>query len=839
MSIESWVTPNRHSRLLLDTPVPALDRPSWSVRRYAAQMHRARTEAATTARVSLQPGDAWTLAPVNGNSSGFLTSEWSEDVVPDSDVELGANWSSIDSYVSPASLTGMGAGVNLIGSGSPVFTKRVPAGGDWNSSLLADVAALPQPTLASAVVPMDRVLVGKVTYPANCGWLLKFTLAETGNLPDTLATFYFGGNNVTKPANRTGGQFCLTLLGSGAAELREYNGSEWLTRHTFPWRLQAAGGNVSHHFIVIWPYSRDTIAFRLVDMDAYLGGAGGFTVGSLIASLVGHLAGNRLRDASFYRNRASLTGYAGVSAITGPGTIRLDVRRDLRAFFQVTRLRPPTNGTLTDLPFRIPFPVPAGTGLAVTARTFRPTDTNVTVQLYDAENDTALVNTGNNTFNSLAGVQAYYARFTLTADDDREQTPVLYAYEVDVAGSTQDRAPTSSYGGNIRSVSVTGADLTPEQDTASVVIEDPTNALTVLRTRGRIPASIGVYADNGSLTSILFQGEVARATALKRGITGNVYPSANWRQYDISLVGVWARLAEFLNLDLQYFHEDPNAPVQPDGSATPYKITDIIRILLNKAGFPNNTLDIPDLNIRLWPTDQASSGDLILQPTVSVAEMVVRLAQDYLGMVLLWDPNAGTRGMWRLLYQPVAPYNVLGAFLGKPAVSGRLAVHPNSYATGYAPVIGESYRSFIRAPEANFVMVVGLEPIIPSQLQATMYNPLSFDFTGATADASSPDYLGRFVPVIHVDPLLTTPEAAAWVCRRIYDRVAHAEKWVEWHAPLMLVTDGTDAYQARPRPLRVYDIVTVYGETVLVRSVNADYTSDGVQVANYEGLVLT
>lgn len=841
---DSWLTPNRHTRLVLDTPVPALDRPSWSVRRYAAQISRARTEANTTARVTLQPGNAWTLAPINGDSSGLLTHEQNGGIqggiapIGPGDVTLGPSWGAINTWNSPSSLSGMSASADLISAGMPAFTKRVASGTTWNSMLTADVAALAQPTLDSAHIPMDRMLSGKVTYPANCGFMLGFTLPEGVNTADTLLSFYFGGNNTVRPAGTVGGQFCLTIRGNGKAELREWNGANWARRMEFQWRLQRGGGNISHHFITIFPYGRNTIAFRLVDMGSVLGG-GGFTTGGLIGSLVGHMSGEKLRDATFYRNNAVVSGYVGVNSATGPGTIRMDVRRDQRLLCQVFRLLVPASGTLTDLPFRIPFPVPAGTDLAVSARTFRPLDTNITVQLYSAADDVALTGVGNNRFNSFAGVQDYYARFTLTADADQTQTPVLFAYEVDVEGSTQDRAPVSSYGGNIRSVSVTGPDLSADQDSASVTIEDPTNALTALRTRGRIPASLGVYSDAGALTTILFQGEVAKALALKRGVTGNVYPSANWRQYDISLVGVWARLAEFVNLSLLEFHEDETAPVQPDGSATPWKITSIIRKLLYEAGFPADTLDIPDLNIRLWSTEQASSGDLTLQPTVSIAEAVQRFTRDYLGMALIWDPNAGARGMWRLISQPQAPYTPLAAFIGKPVVAGRLATHPNSYAAGYAPVIGESYRTYIRAPEANYVLVVGMEPMIPSQLQAAMYNPLSFDFTGPTADASSPDYLGRYVPIFHVDPLLTTPQAVAWVCRRIYDRACHAEKWVEFHAPLVLVTDGGDALQSRLRPLRIYDVVTVYGEPVLLRSVSAAYESDGLQMADYAGVVLT
>jgi hypothetical protein len=50
----------------------------------------------------------------------------------------------------------------------------------------------------------------------------------------------------------------------------------------------------------------------------------------------------------------------------------------------------------------------------------------------------------------------------------------------------------------------------------------------------------------------------------------------------------------------------------------------------------------------------------------------------------------------------------------------------------------------------------------------------------------------------------------------------------------VLVTSASDTNQIRPRPLRYYDPVTIFGVQYLVRSVNPFYRFDGKQMAKYE-----
>lgn len=834
------VTPNRKTRLILDVPSPALNRPSWSLQRAGGKLSRARTEAAVTEDVTLQPGNAWTLRPLSEDLSRILDTAHTGAVVTAADVNLGANWSAADTYRKPTELTGMDIAPSVILVGSSAFEKDVPAGASWNSSLTADVAALPQPTLPTADIPMDRVLSSKKIYPANCGFAVSFTTPGEFNAVDTLLSFYFGGRTETTPTGTRGGEFCLTLRGDGRALLKEYDGAAWVQRSEFPWAQGGKTGNLQMYVVQVFPYGRDSLAFRTVAMDGNIE-SGGFTGLGALTSIAGlSLASQKpQRGAAYYRTSQFVTGYIPGRFVTGAGPIRLDVRRDLRTRLQLVRLKPPAEGTLVDLPFWIPYPIPAGSLLRVRLNGYLPEETEITTAMFAAGTDTPLTGSGANTFASLDNVQAYYLTFTLSADDAQEQTPVLYGYAVEVEGEAQDRSPVPTVSG-CHSVSITGPDLTPDQDSASCMIEDEKNALAVLRNRGAIPAHLVVHDEADTLLSVLFQGEVARATALRKGTPGRLYPSPDWNQFDITFTGVWAKLSRFINIDPMFFGVDEDAPEDPTwGGKPPKKITTIFREVLNKAGFPDDTLDLPDLPIRLWPNGQRSEEDFLLQPTVSIAEFVLKLARDYLGRALVWDPNAGTRGKWRLLANPAPPYNFLASFVGGPDTPGKLVHHPNSYGLTETFIRSRTFSTYVVPPECNYVLVIGAgmslpSDVGPSQLSAFMYNPVSFDFKGPTADASHPDYLGFFAPVLHVDPTLVTPEACAWVCRRIYDRSAHSEKMCSFESPLLLVTDPTDTHQVRPRPLRVKDAVYILGQPAIIQSVNPSYRSDRYQAQHVE-----
>jgi len=839
-----WITPNRHTRLDLLIQAPVSLRPSWSTARKGGQITSATVGVHQTERVQLQSGGGWTLKPLNEDLSRILSGVgggFGTTPVRATDGTLGTHWGEVETYRKPTDLTGLDPSADLQTTGSPTFYKKVPAGADWGDShLSADAAAYPQPTLQSADIPMDRVFTGAVTYPQNTGFAIILRLPADFNQIDTLFTFYFGGPAESTPSGTHAGEFALTLRGSGKALLHEKQGDDWIERLTFN-AYAGLQGNMALVSFRIWPYSRDLIALSggSIDGQSVVAPFSGLTIG-------GPGIGAPQRFSTHYRNNPAVTGYRTKKSMTGAGTIRLDMRRDIRTYVQLIRLRPPEDGTLTDLPFWCPYPIPGDSIITVTGTTWRPPDTDVTVQLYDATTHAALLAVGGNRFETVAGQQAYFAKFTFAADPDQEQTPVLWDYRVDLAGTPALLAPVGQSVPVKGPISITGPDLDITHETASLTVQDPTNSFPVLRSRGRIPARLAVYDDSAALTTVLMDGEVNQAVGTKLGQAGRVYPSANWYRYDVTLVGVWARLAEAISLELvrfdvrgtpAFYRNTGDTAVDPQtGEPLAWKITDIIAYLLERLGYGADQVDIPDVPIRLF-MDGRSDEEFMLQPTVSPAEFIKELGEKYLNMVLLWDPNAGASGMWRLLYNPTpATLQIRAAFVGGPGVAGRLPSHPNSYPANTAFIRSGSFREEVKAPECNFTLVVGADLTYPSQISYAMYNPTSFDFIGATSDPTHIDYLGRIVPIIHVDRTLMTREACRFVCRRIYGLAAHGELWFRWEGPALLITDALDPYQVNPRLLRINDGVTVFGIPCVIRSANFTAMHDAVQMCAYEAV---
>jgi hypothetical protein len=121
---------------------------------------------------------------------------------------------------------------------------------------------------------------------------------------------------------------------------------------------------------------------------------------------------------------------------------------------------------------------------------------------------------------------------------------------------------------------------------------------------------------------------------------------------------------------------------------------------------------------------------------------------------------------------------------------------------------------------------------------ARIYNKRSFDWDPAspTADPTHPDYLGEMVPLVMFDPTLSTPEAVAFVARRLYDRAAKAEKWFEFESPAAYIADASDTQLGgRRRPLRINDPVTVLGVPGMIRSAGYHWRSDRTQRMIIEG----
>lgn len=848
MNGQTVITPNVNPYLVIDVTEPLQTRPEWHIIRSGNQISRvSKAGANVSSNVSLQLGGGWTLAPHEDDLTRITSSNYSNTVVGAADVNLAGGWLTQNTYQKPTE-TGIGASGSLISTGVPAFTKRVSAAGSWDTELSADLSALPKPALPTADIPMNRVLSSVRTYAENAGFALNIVVPPDSIGQDTLLNFYFGGPAQTGTSGKVGGQFCLTLRGSGEALLQEFDGvTPWAVRKRFRWIGGEHIGSLGVYTVWIFPYARNTIAIRTVD-TAISPADSIFGIGTAIntATTLALAPSQITRGGTYYRSVASNTGYTPGPYMTGAGQIRLDVRRDLRPLITIVHLSPPlAGGTLVDAPFWIPFPIPAGTALTLTQAAVTPKDSTLVASLYDATTHAALTPVGTNKWQSNGGQQLYYAKFGYTPDSLIEQTPTLWAYEVQVAPASVVSRSGTSVVIPLQGLSITGPDLDPTHDTASCNLQDPADSNSLLRTRARMHSRINSYSDLGALNSVLFEGEIQRANAGYKGHAGSAWPLPSWREYDVTMTGMWARLADQVNLCLRFYTDD--------GSGNPWRITAIIRDLLAVAGFPPYMIDVPEQDIRLQPVDSSGANDLVLQPGSSIADFVLKLARDYLGAVLLWDPNAGiTPGMWRLIPNPgLNPSTFLWSFLDSPG-PGLLATHPSSYATGttfIAKVDGRStFSSYIAPPEANFIQVVGTGGPGPSgtgasQKSIVLYNAKSFNFTGPTSDPTSPDYLGRFVPVVYVDSTLQDDASMAFVARRLYDQIAHAQKWIQFSAPLVLLSPAMtgDPLQTLYRPLRVNDPVYVLGVPCLVRSCNPDTSGPGSaakMMAHYECLAL-
>lgn len=827
-----------------------LNRPTWYLKRRAHEIARGERAGRKRAKnTRLEPRiNAWRLTGALDEIGAATSSDFSSAAIPASALNLADGVSSYDTFRSPSDLSGVSPNASVISSGVTGYRRTIAAGSTWDATLQQSDPAPPADADVTAMIPLTRMIASKVTYPPNCGFVVTFAGLPgpgfQGGPPGPRWRLYFGGATERRPSNFIGGGFCLEDLG-GRSALWEYMNIDgafsWKRRLEIPLRQGTGVGFVSWSVL---PLGRANILIQSLSFD----------------NLVGEDALTRLKRDGLptvaYRNNRGLTGCDPVRYITGAGTMGIDVRRDYRGQVALYRNIYHTSGYVQDLPFLVPWPViPAGTILTLKVSAELVPGSDIAIQLFDATDDSEISPTGAAVGNGViqadyslgANQGKLYVKITLTSDTG-DQTPLLHGYEVEVAGLRETRVPTVTTGGVLRSVSISGPDYDPSQAQAKAVVKDVTAQLnSLLLARGAVHGRIKTQYDALGNTTILHEGILLDARAKLRGKTGMTYPSPNWRDYELTFGSMWVRVQRQLNLSVERFAEDPDAPEDPTtGVRPPWKITDIIRYCLRKLGWPDSQLDIPDLNLRLWPA-QATLEDLTLYPAVSFAEFLIRLSRDYLGMVLLWDPNAGAaNGMWRLLYNPSAPYTSLATF-SAGAAAGKVQSHPNSYGASETFIINDTYDSWVVPPEANFIIVTATGELLPSDggsklLVARIYNPLSFNFDPAnpTADATHPDYLGDIVPLLYFDPTLTEPAAVAYVARRLYDRVAHGEKWFTFQAPALYVGDASDSQlSGRKRPLRINDVITVLGSTALVRSASYGYDRDNRQLMTIEGRFLT
>lgn len=852
-------TPGRYSVLELDHSFVGLARSYWSLSRAGAEIgQRVNNRLQSSSGVRLLPGGAWAMAPFGGYPERIFEQDWQDAIVSPADMNLPAGWAEVKMFRKPEG-TDIGAGSSVISSGVPAVQKRVAAGESWETNLADSQTAQPSPPASGPDWAIDRVIETKTSFPENSGFSLSVGYPANPSIPgpaDFIAVVFGGDTDVT-PEGSNGGQFFLALNGDGGARLEEYTGAEtrngWTIRKQFRWSGDVNSAQAHIVAISVTPYGRNRIALqvRVADNAVPDVGIAGFYVTSRVTR----------PQAVLYEGTRPATGIEHLHYATGPGALKVDMRRNLRLPVLIKRHKFAETAVLVDAPFDIETEPPAGTALVVTTDTYLLPNTGVSVALYDATTGELLETNEDGNFLTNAGVSTYFAKFTLTSSPDRFNTPILFGYKVTCAGTTRSHDGTPVLV-KPRAYSVTGPDVTPEHESAEIQLSDLTDSLLTLRARDGIYSRLAIREQGtGTLLTYLLEGETTRTPARLRGKPNSTYPAEGWRDYDVRMLGLWTRLAEQFNIDLEDFSRDPNAPIDPNTvqqQQLAWKITDIIRWWFQRCGVPDDELDIPDYSVRLFEAGSTLGQQLpkdVFTPQFGAdsSRAILTLVRDFLGHYLFRDPNAsktaGARGLWRV----VRPKNgtesnyLFDIHLRRPTGSaGKSPTRFGTYGAADAWVYRDSFMSYTRRPEANVCYVYGVANGADeggNSLIKEVY-PTSGSVNRSVFDPTYPGYLGRVVPLIRVDSNITTRETARFLARRYYRIACLPQKWFECRLPLLLVTDPQDLYQVRQRVPRMNDLCRIIdGATVypaIIRSCTPVVDrNDAVQAMDIEGMFLT
>lgn len=853
------VTPNRKTHVRFDVPDVQGVEPAFSIERLASDM--ARTSANQLTNALLLTGLGYTIKPY-WEEIHFLT-ERTETASAFPAAALAPYMATKNAYRAPTNAempnVATGASGSLMAFGYPVVHKLMGAGNDWSLNTLAvDQAAHPSPDTADDNLVMDRVyrtdLLDHYNIPILFGFYIPGGVQQS---PSKILTVHFSATAGSDALLIGSGRYSLSVMGDGRCKLFEADRSNtpvWTLRTTFRFSPK---NELCGRFHIITIYKKDcaltqggVLTFRLNQHDGDSVAAQYFTVEGAAQR------GTASSDVIYtIPKKASITN----PVILAP--IRVDLRRDLKAFFTVAKYVGPTTAIVEDDIFEVEFPVSARKVFNLEWTYCAAPGTAVECKLYDAETGIELAQTGGGTgwkTYTPSGVRAYKVKAFLTGTS--VLAPVFKAWKCYRDQVTELIDNGEHEYSMLRKVSITGAERSIDHEAADISISNLPGDASLLLTRSSICTSIETEYDpaDSSKRWKLFRGYSTRITARRRGTSGNqgineagtvkTYPDAHWKEFDAQFLGVWQRVAENVSQVRQAFFDYR--------LGIPLKVTDVLRAMLGWAGFPPEMIDIPDLDIRLW--SQAENSRAFIEPLASLADAIQGLVTDYLPHFLIFDPNLGTYGKWRLIAPSLSPYTNRTAFVSTSPGALKAQMYIRSYpvavtgggltyATGAPtlPIVKGTLRTWVRPPEANLIVVSTVGEIstsgVPSRLTQVLVNPKSYNFGPTpTADPTHPDYLGRCVKLFVMNPAIiggALSEAAAiralnWTARRVYDVAAHAIKMAEFQAPLKELVHEGDA--TRVRGLRYYDPVTIDGTQFLIRNVNPGYTKDGIQMAMFQ-----
>ena len=858
------MTPGRKTRLRFDPPISVVQAPAFGLHRTGSEIARGGTDDYGTQAMHQLASGAWGLMSVQvagayhtERTDNFNSNMQPSDVVAASDIVFHPRNST------PA-LPNLTFDANAATQGNGMWIKAPRAqDNNWNASLVGAPHSIP--TITPLNVPLTAVVAGNANLPPDTAHQFTFEVPGLAvNQPSALFVYHFGG-----PAMPDGsGLYCVIYHGDGKCVLMEATSAtpgalDWIKRAT--WQYSEPNRTAGTHSMRIIPHRNTTgggyIAFICNVNDK----AGSLT---LMTSLYQDPSDTstflyKLRGFKTPQTSGGTTAYR--QNVTGSGRLQVSQRPDIRAWFQPSTLKYLSPGTLVDWPFCIPFATGSPPYLTISWDAVVPDGCSIVGKLYDPYTGSELslnASTATSRTYSIVTRQPYYfAKFTLTSNAAHTATPLLWGYDVVYDGVQKTVAPgetqvlNTSATGIVRSGSFTGPEKDPTHETGQISIEDPAAVLAILDTRANIPFLFDTTYDPNDPTkrSVLGSGFLQRAEAdhkgsvARQGMAGKAdssdptgrlarpFPSPDWKHYGCITLGEWLRLQmarTLVRINLANSYEtDPSDP----SVMLARKVTDVVALFIAYAGYASDQIDVPDSPQRFFVGASGSADQMMVEPLTSIGDWIVKVLREYLGWFLIWDPNAGTRGMWRVR-KPTVPnsagvYTPLAhLYTGAPA--GK-AVHKSGTYNGKAdsqspgPYVGDgvtpvkafikkrSLKTWVRAMEGNAVFVTGLGDLLSGgagQFRRSQwaFNVKSFDLPGASsADHTHPDYMPWFAPIVVFDPSQSEPEAVDFLTRRYYDQGCHAIKCARLTAPCVLVVDPSDTHQTHPRPLRYYDAIQI------------------------------
>lgn len=850
------ITPGRSTQITFDLDETVLSEPDMTVVRRGADVARLSVERiadpSNYAGLKFYSSGCWALRPVQEDITNI--SQYAEGYVhilgPGEFTLLQYQTatgiiailnSTVPQWARAVTLGGFGYTGSIADSGDAFMipqwpasvTSHDPADVSANSALLT--SDNPQVPLPNADIPVDRVAISNDSYPADQAWFLRWN-APGSSTTHSRYVFAF-----------TFGQYTVVIEGDGKAQLwencKDADGDyHWAQRGAWNYARKAQVYNVEHT-LAIYPHTShrgdNLIAFGNNQLDA--------------AAVISTVDRSDSRDVSadtfVYRASEAIRGTdqdESPGHATKAGKIAFDIARDLRLKFQVSKLAFATSGTLIDNPANVGGGLTTANtnAVSVTMDAVIPPGCTLTATVKDAQTNAAFV----------PGTDSQpFCTFSFTGDGT--QTPVLFGYKMEQAAMTADISP-GSFTALASDYSLTGYSGDPSQVSASATVKDIGNAYPRLRSRGGLSCkivindpSLGTESHPELADVTVFRGYATRPRSIRRGVdTGTGFPASDWREYSLSMVGMWARLAERVTGPVMMaYGSDPAAMPDPvTGVLPPWKVTDAIVDLIRKAGFPDSQIAIPSLSYRLWPAQTGKVDDYQVGPGTNYADQIARMVKSYLGCYLDYNEHIGSDGAWTLLF---------GAVPGDGGAFTPVYNFVSDFPDGTLPHVAGSYpanTTFISGrpdfvvvpPEFNMVKVstdtalTGVNTRIANVAFCSNYSSYAVPGASVAPDPSNPDYIGRCRPLIVLDPSLGGDTAAdtwksvSWTCRRLFDAECHAQVTMHYTAPFVFFMD---ADLGKYRPLRFQDPISIDSDpTWVVRSVRPSHTVDSMQMASYE-----